>query len=57
MPAARGFGASGLGAVFVDISSRPRPEGAELAAAMRARYLALPRADAAGLRNAVKAVQ
>lgn len=57
MPAARAFGASGLGAVFVDISNRPRPEGADLAAAMQARYLALPRADAARLRDAVKAVQ
>ena len=57
MPAAKSFGASGLGAVFVDISSRPRPEGAELAAAMRARYLPLPRADAATLSNAVKAAQ
>lgn len=57
LPAARAFGASGLGSVFVDISSRPRPEGAELAAAMQARYLALPRADAAKLRDAVKAVQ
>ncbi len=57
MPAAKAFGASGLSAVFVDISSRPRPEGAELAAAMRARYLPLPRADAVGLRDAVKAVQ
>jgi magnesium chelatase subunit D len=57
MPAAKAFGASGLGAVFVDISSRPRPEGAELAAAMRARYLPLPRADAAGLAGAVKAAQ
>ncbi len=57
MPAARAFGASGLGAVFVDISNRPRPEGAELAAAMRARYLPLPRADAATLSSAVKAAQ
>lgn len=57
MPAAKAFGASGLGSVFVDISSRPRPEGAELAAAMRARYLPLPRADAVSLRDAVKAIQ
>jgi magnesium chelatase subunit D len=57
MPAAKAFGASGLGAVFVDISSRPRQEGAELAAAMNARYLPLPRADAAGLAGAVKAIQ
>jgi len=57
MPAAKAFGASGLGSVFVDISSRPRQEGAEIAAAMRARYLPLPRADAVGLRDAVKAIQ
>ncbi len=57
LPAARAFGASGLGAVFVDISSRPRPEGAQLAAAMNARYLPLPRADAAGLAGAVRAAQ
>ncbi len=57
LPAAKAFGASGLGAVFVDISSRPRPEGAELATAMHARYLPLPRADAAGLAGAVKAVR
>jgi magnesium chelatase subunit D len=57
MTAARAFGASGLGSVFVDISSRPRPEGAELAAAMCARYLPLPRADATGLRDAVRAAQ
>jgi magnesium chelatase subunit D len=57
MSAARAFGASGLGSVFVDISSRPRPEGAELAAAMRARYLPLPRADAARLRDAIRAAQ
>jgi magnesium chelatase subunit D len=57
MPAAKAFGASDLGAVFVDISSRPRPDGAELAAAMHARYLPLPRADAAGLAGAVKAAQ
>jgi magnesium chelatase subunit D len=57
MPAAKAFGTSGLGAVFVDISSRPRPEGADLAAAMRARYLPLPRADAAGLAGAVRAAQ
>ena len=57
MPSACAFGASGLGAVFVDISSRPRPEGPALAGAMRARYLPLPRADAVTLSNAVKAAQ
>ena len=57
MPAARAFGASGVGSIFVDISARPRPEGRDLAAAMCARYLALPRADAVGLSKAVQAVQ
>lgn len=55
--AARAIGAAGIGAVFVDISARPRPEGAALAAAMRARYLPLPRADAATMHAAVRAAQ
>lgn len=55
--AARAIGAAGIAAAFVDISARPRPEGAVLAAAMRARYLPLPRADAAAMHVAVSAVQ
>jgi magnesium chelatase subunit D len=55
--AARAIGASGIASAFVDISARPRPEGAALAEAMRARYLPLPRADAAAMHAAVSAVQ
>lgn len=55
--AAQAFGATGVGAAFIDISPRPRPEGATLAAAMGARYLPLPRADAATMHAAVVAAQ
>ena len=41
--------------LFIDTSPRPRPKARELAAAMAARYLALPRADSLTLSNAVKA--
>lgn len=47
--AARAVAAEGLAGVFVDISARPRTEGARIAAAMKARYLALPRGDAAAV--------
>lgn len=49
--------AAGLAAAFVDISARPRPEGAALAQAMGARYLPLPRADATALHAALQAAQ
>ncbi|MBX9731582.1 MAG: magnesium chelatase subunit D [Sphingomonas sp.] len=55
--AARAIGLSGIASAFVDISARPRPEGAKIAAAMRARYLPLPRADARTMHAAVKGVQ
>ena len=55
--AARAIGAAGIAGAFVDISARPGPEGAALAQAMRARYLPLPRADAATMHAAVRAVQ
>ena len=55
--AARAIGQAGIGAAFVDTSARPRPEGARLALAMGARYLPLPRADAAAMHRAVSAVQ
>ncbi len=54
--AARAIGLAGIASAFVDISPRPRPEGAKLAAAMRARYLPLPRADAHAMHAAVSAV-
>ncbi len=55
--AARALRRAGIAAAFVDISARPRPEGARIAAAMGARYLPLPRADAAAMHAAVSAAR
>jgi magnesium chelatase subunit D len=55
--AAKAIAAAGIGAAFVDISARPRPEGAALAAAMHARYLPLPRADSAAMHTAIRQAQ
>lgn len=55
--AARAIGQAGIGTVFLDTAPRPRPEGARLALAMGARYLPLPRADAAAMHRAVTAAQ
>jgi magnesium chelatase subunit D len=55
--AARAIGARGIDALVVDISARPGPEGAALAAAMGGRFLALPRADARMLQAAINAAQ
>jgi magnesium chelatase subunit D len=52
---ARHLRATGLPALVIDISPRPQPEAARIAAAMGARLLALPRADAAALSRAVRA--
>jgi magnesium chelatase subunit D len=52
---ARRLRASGLPVLVIDISPRPQPEAARIAAAMGARCLALPRADAAALNRAVRA--
>ena len=57
LAAARSFARSGMHGVVIDISPRPQPEAAAIAAAMRARYLALPRADARGMERAVSALQ
>ena len=57
LAAARAFASRGIDAVAIDISPRPRPDAADLAAAMRARYLPLPMADAAALSRAVSAAQ
>ena len=56
LQAARAFGATGLASVFIDCSPRPRPLGGELAQAMGARLVTLPRVDAQAVVNAVKAV-
>ncbi|NIJ08460.1 magnesium chelatase subunit D [Sphingomonas vulcanisoli] len=55
--AAKAMRAAGIAAAFVDISPRARPEAAALAAAMAARYLPLPRADAAAMHAAVRQAQ
>jgi magnesium chelatase subunit D len=55
--AARAIAARGIEALVVDISARPGPEGAALAAALEGRFLALPRADARMLQQAITAAQ
>jgi magnesium chelatase subunit D len=52
---ARHVRATGLPSLVIDISPRPQPEAARIAAAMGARCLVLPRADAAALSRAVRA--
>ncbi len=55
--AAQAIRVAGIAAAFIDISPRPRPEGAALAAAMGARYLPLPRADATAMHAAIAQAQ
>jgi magnesium chelatase subunit D len=55
LAAARAVRAAELNAVLVDTSPRPQPAAAQLAAAMGARYVALPHADARALTAAVQA--
>jgi len=55
--AAKAIYARGIDALVVDISARPGPEGAALAATLGGRFLALPRADARMITAAINAVQ
>lgn len=55
LASARAFRASGIACVFIDCSPRPRPQGAELANAMGARLVTLPRLDANAVVAAVNA--
>ena len=55
LAAARQVRAARLRALLVDTSPRPHPANARLAAAMDARYVPLPYADAAALSRAVRA--
>jgi magnesium chelatase subunit D len=57
LASAKALGATGIGTVFIDCSARPRPEGAALAAAMGARFVALPRLDARAVVAAVNSAQ
>ncbi|MFZ9394606.1 MAG: magnesium chelatase subunit D [Erythrobacter sp.] len=57
MVAARALAGRRVEGIVIDISPRPRPEAAEIAAAAQMRYLPLPMADAAALERAVSAAQ
>ena len=54
---AKAIAGSGIEALVVDISARSTPDAPRLAAAMQARFLALPMADARKLHAAVLAAQ
>ncbi|MEI6642162.1 MAG: magnesium chelatase subunit D [Novosphingobium sp.] len=54
--AARAIAAARLSGVVIDISPRPRPEAAAIAAAMQARYLPLPQASAKTLSKVIGAL-
>jgi magnesium chelatase subunit D len=54
--AARAIAAAGLSGVVIDISPRPRPEAAAIAAAMQARYVPLPQASARTLSKVIGAL-
>jgi magnesium chelatase subunit D len=53
---ARSMAAAGLASIVIDISPRPRPEAAELAAALGGRYLPLPSAHSAAMVAAIGSV-
>ncbi|PHR96743.1 MAG: magnesium chelatase [Oceanobacter sp.] len=53
---AKGISALGLNSIVIDISPRPRPEAGELAAALRGKYLPLPRAQSAAMVAAIESV-
>ena len=55
--AAGAIARGGFDAMVIDISPRPSPEAGQLAKAMRARFLALPAADAGALHAAVAAAR
>ena len=55
LASARALGHTGISSVFIDCSTRPRPEGAALAAAMGSRFVTLPRMDARSVVTAVNA--
>lgn len=54
---ARALAATGLPAMVIDTSARPGPEAQDVAQALGARYLALPRADARRLGAAIGAAR
>jgi len=56
MTAARALWAEGVSTLLIDTSPQAQPQAAELSAAMGARYVPLPHADAAGVSRAVNAL-
>jgi magnesium chelatase subunit D len=56
MAAARALRDEGVSTLLIDTSPQPQPQAAELSAAMGARYVPLPHADAAGVSRAVNAL-
>jgi len=56
LQASRQLALAGAAVLFIDTSPKPQPLAAELAAAMRARYLPLPHAGAAVVSQAVREV-
>jgi magnesium chelatase subunit D len=57
MAAASRFRLSGVAVAMVDIAARPRDEARRFAAALGARYAALPRADAGAMRDIARALE
>jgi len=53
---ARSLGVQKISAIFIDTAPRPREQGPQIAGAMGARYLALPRVEAANVRDFVRDV-
>jgi magnesium chelatase subunit D len=56
MTAARALRAESISTLLIDTSPQAQPQAAELSAAMGARYVPLPHADAAGVSRAVNAL-
>ena len=56
MTAAQALRAERVSTLLIDTSPQPQPQAAELSAAMGARYVPLPHADAAGVSRAVNAL-
>lgn len=54
MTAAKGLAMAGINCIVIDISPRPREEAAELAAALKGRYLPLPQAQSAAMVAAIE---
>lgn len=57
LAAAARFRLSGIAVAMIDIAARPREEARRFAAALGARYAALPRADAGAMRDIARALE